>query len=252
MRLLCGVPDCRRVAGPSRRTPRLGRARPMRARRGPQDHQCGALHPPRIGADQANPAPEIRLPRWGERGDRRGDPEGVGTLHEPEAPPQALVEGPSGVAGEPGGDLLPVHASAPSEVALVKAIAVDRQPAQQGVEPRQQSLDAKAEPAQHPADAHVHHVDVGRPGTFQECRQSVPPPGHEVIQQGKPHRRPLERKSPEFGLNGVQPEDQCPTFTLLQSRVIAMQEDSPDPFQSLPHLGFDLPKPAPSKRRFLG
>ncbi len=88
----------------------------------------------------------------------------------------------------------------------MKAIAVERQPAEQRVQRRQGPLKAAplpGDPGQGPARTYVHHVGMGRSGALQEKAPAVPFAGQEMILKGQTHGRPFIGKPAQVRFNEV-------------------------------------------------
>src|SRR5580700_7442749 len=99
-----------------------------------------------IGARQADATPQVRLPGFRKCGNRGRNARSVGALHKPQAAAQTLIEGAAGVSGNAWRDLLPAHGIGPIKVALVEAVAIEREPARQGIESRDKRIYAPAQP----------------------------------------------------------------------------------------------------------
>src|SRR5438552_7710272 len=87
-----------------------------------------------IRAGEPDTAPEVRASIRIESRDRGRNPIDVGTLDEPEAPAQALIEYPASVPGQPIRRAVVAHGFARMEVALMKTVSVHREPSKEGIE----------------------------------------------------------------------------------------------------------------------
>src|SRR5438046_3159608 len=107
----------------------------------------------------------------------------IPSIDEPEGTAQALVENTFSVTLNPGRPArLRVNVFGPMEKTLVKPPAIERQPAQQRVQPPSSSLHPRRHPRPNPADRDVDHVRVGIARTAEESLQPRRSPGREPIQ----------------------------------------------------------------------
>ena len=133
----------------------------------------------------------------------------------------------------------------------MKPITVHRQPPQQRIEPCQGPRNTAAQFASAQPGAHVHHVNVRRPGTGEKRQQPIPSPRREVIEQEQPHRRALECEPAKIRLDPVQPGRKVFRIVIVERGVISMKKGPPDLLQPQASTRIAGPEASSSERRLV-
>ncbi len=148
-----------------------------------KQRQFALLDPARVGRRQSHAAPQISVSIDGKLRDNRRDTLDIRTLYEPQASPQPLIERAQRIAREPARPQSCPQGDAGMEIALVEAVAIECQPAEQRIEAARQMTLAAAEARERPARAHVHHVGVIPARPREQLREASAAPWREQIEK---------------------------------------------------------------------
>ena len=158
----------------------LGQCRKVRSRAITQDAQCLGIGAARVGCREPDPRPEVGVAIFLERTDGRSHGNRFGASNEPHAAPQSLVEDARSIGVEaarsaPADDGLP-----PTEVALVKAVAVEGEPLVERAMARQGPHGRHRQAGDEPAQANPRHVFVVAGSACNVRIEKMLPGRHEV------------------------------------------------------------------------
>src|SRR6476660_8843823 len=127
-----------------------------------------------------------------------------------------------------------VHLLTKVEIALMKTVSVDDQPAQDRVQLFEHLVDAPAQPwnsCVRPSGAYMEHKDVTFTcpvGKLQKRIAAQP----QCIQKCKRHRCAFVGKTSIFRLNVIEQLRQSVLVLVSESGAVAVKEDSPNIFQT--------------------
>ena len=123
----------------------------------------------------------------------------------------------------------------PVKKSLVKSPAVQRQPAEQGI----QSLLPAAKTPWHarpnPADPDVNHVRVRLAGAPEKTINAVAPPRGQPVEQRQPHRRAFKGKAAQFQFHPPQFGVQLRAGAAFHGEMVAGQKRAAHALQTVPH-----------------
>src|SRR4030095_10409049 len=97
---------------------------------GPQHASASPPAAAGVCAGESRPAPQVVTSRARKRVNRIRDRHDVGALHKPDAATEALIEDASCIPVQADGQRLFLDVSTPTEIAFMKTVAVDHEPAQ--------------------------------------------------------------------------------------------------------------------------
>ncbi len=205
-----------------------------------------------VGAGQPRAAPGVFAVLGREFGDGLADGFGVRAANEPQAASQALVKNVAERVGNRCAGNATARFAMAVEVAFMKAIAIDGQPAKQRMKISDGGFDAVSQPGQAragPSRADMQHVDVGGAGPGGEAHESASP-GQNSIEQREGHGGAFEGKAAVERFDPVEPRGQRLLVGLRQGRVVALKKISAGPFEVRAHLGRGAGEPAPREFNF--
>ena len=98
-----------------------------------------------------------------------------------------VIEDTSLVSFKASGNRLLLDVTRRAEIAFVKTVAIDGEPAQYRIELGQVRSDASPQASERPTQSHMHHVDVRLAHALSESAPAVFAPRCERVEQGQSH-----------------------------------------------------------------